>query len=69
VAAPTSQPAAAGAEDMNALYQAAKQEGEFTFYTTLNTNNGQPVVEKLMARYPGVKVNHSRQTSENSKRS
>jgi ABC-type Fe3+ transport system substrate-binding protein len=56
--------AAAPAEDLNALYQAAKQEGELSFYTTLNTNNGQPVIEKFMARYPGVKVNYNRQTSE-----
>jgi len=56
--------AAAAAEDLNALYQAAKQEGEFNFYTTLNTNNGQPVIEKFMAKYPGVKVNYNRQTSE-----
>jgi iron(III) transport system substrate-binding protein len=59
---PSTSPAAA--EHLNALYQAAKQEGEFNFYTTLNTNNGQPVVEKFMARYPGVKVNYNRQTSE-----
>jgi iron(III) transport system substrate-binding protein len=66
VAKPTepAKPAAAPAEDLNALYQAAKQEGEFNFYTTLNTNNGQPVIEKFMARYPGVKVNYNRQTSE-----
>jgi iron(III) transport system substrate-binding protein len=63
-AAAAPKPAAAAAEDMNALYQAAKQEGEFNFYTTLNTNNGQPVIEKFMARYPGVKVNYNRQTSE-----
>jgi iron(III) transport system substrate-binding protein len=65
-ATPTPAPAAkpAGQADANALYQAAKQEGEFNFYTTLNTNNGQPVVEKFMARYPGVKVNYNRQTSE-----
>jgi iron(III) transport system substrate-binding protein len=72
VAGPTTAPAAAAApklaapaaEDLNALYQAAKQEGEFNFYTTLNTNNGQPVIEKFMAKYPGVKVNYNRQTSE-----
>jgi iron(III) transport system substrate-binding protein len=46
------------------LYDAARQEGELNFYTTLNTQNGQPVVEKFMARYPGVKVNYNRQTSE-----
>jgi iron(III) transport system substrate-binding protein len=46
------------------LYESAKQEGELNFYTTLNTQNGQPVVEKFMARYPGVKVNYNRQTSE-----
>jgi iron(III) transport system substrate-binding protein len=57
-------PSTAAAEDVNALYQAAKQEGEFNFYTTLNTNNGQPVIEKFMAKYPGVKVNYNRQTSE-----
>ena len=56
--------AAASGEDQNTLYQAAKQEGELTFYTTLNTNNGQPVIEKFMARYPGIKVNYNRQTSE-----
>jgi iron(III) transport system substrate-binding protein len=55
---------AAQTEDLNAIYQVAKQEGEFNFYTTMNTNNGQPVVEKFMAKYPGVKVNYNRQTSE-----
>jgi ABC-type Fe3+ transport system substrate-binding protein len=55
---------AAQTEDLNAIYQLAKQEGEFNFYTTMNTNNGQPVVEKFMAKYPGVKVNYNRQTSE-----
>jgi iron(III) transport system substrate-binding protein len=49
---------------MNAMYQAAKQEGELNLYTTLNTNNGQPVVEKFMAKYPGVKVKYTRQNSE-----
>jgi iron(III) transport system substrate-binding protein len=63
-AAAAAKPAAPAAEDMNALYQAAKQEGEFNFSTTLNTNNGQPVVEKFMAKYPGVKVNYNRQSSE-----
>jgi iron(III) transport system substrate-binding protein len=63
-AAAAPKPAAPAAEDMNALYQAAKQEGEFNFYTTLNTNNGQPVIEKFMAKYPGVKVNYNRQSSE-----
>lgn len=65
-AKPTAAPAAAAApaEDVNALYESAKQEGELTFYTTLNTNNGQPVIEKFMARYPGIKINYNRQTSE-----
>ena len=48
----------------NPLYDAARKDGELNFYTTLNTQNGQPVVEKFMARYPGVKVNYNRQTSE-----
>lgn len=66
-AKPTAATAAVGAapgEDLNALYAAAKQEGELNFYTTLNTNNGQPVIEKFMARYPGIKINYNRQTSE-----
>ena len=66
-AKPTTAPAAAAkpaAEDLNALYEAAKKEGEFNFYTTLNTNNGQPVVQKFMAKYSGIKVNYNRQTSE-----
>ncbi|HEV7662948.1 MAG TPA: extracellular solute-binding protein, partial [Chloroflexota bacterium] len=56
--------AAAPAEDLAALYTAAKAEGELNFYTTLNTNNGQPIIEKFMAKYPGLKVNYNRQTSE-----
>ena len=51
-------------EDLAALYQAARAEGELNFYTTLNTNNGQPIIEKFMAKYPGLKVNYNRQTSE-----
>jgi iron(III) transport system substrate-binding protein len=52
------------AEDLNALYEAAKAEGELTFYTTLNTNNGQPIVQKFLNKYPGVKINYNRQNSE-----
>ena len=68
-AAPAAKPTAAtaaqtGAEDLNALYDAAKREGEFNFYTTLNTQNGQPVVQKFMERYSGIKVNYNRQNSE-----
>ena len=59
--APTGAPTKPAADP---LYDAARQEGELNFYTTLNTQNGQPVVEKFMARYPGVKVNYNRQTSE-----
>jgi iron(III) transport system substrate-binding protein len=52
------------AEDLNALYEEAKKEGSFNFYATLNTQNGQPVIEKFQKKYPGVKVNYNRQTSE-----
>lgn len=57
-------PSPTAAPVQNPLYDAARKEAELNFYTTLNTQNGQPVVEKFMARYPGVKVNYNRQTSE-----
>ena len=56
--------AATPAEDLNALYEAAKQEGEINWYTAINTDWGQPIVRKFEAKYPGVKINYNRQTSE-----
>ena len=72
-AAPAASPAAAAGaapakpaaqEDLAALYEAAKKDGEFTIYTTLNTQFGKPLTDKFMAKYPGVKVNYVRQSSE-----
>src|SRR5579872_6041572 len=66
-ASPTRAPAAAAAAtapSLDALYAAAKQEGQLTLYTTLNTQFGQPLIDKFSQRYPGIAVKYNRQQAE-----
>jgi iron(III) transport system substrate-binding protein len=46
------------------LYQAAKGEGTINWYTTLSRTIGPGVVKAFEAKYPGVKVNMYRASSE-----
>jgi iron(III) transport system substrate-binding protein len=58
------QPAPPSAESLDALYAAAQKEGQLTIYSTLNTQFGQPLVDKFTQRYPGIKINYNRQQAE-----
>ncbi len=47
------------------LYEAAKREGEFTWYSgQLNAETGEAVGRAFTERYPGIKVNVVRSTSQ-----
>ncbi|HEX3864946.1 MAG TPA: extracellular solute-binding protein [Stellaceae bacterium] len=47
-----------------ALVDAAKKEGEVTWYSTLIVNQIlRPMVDAFNAKYPGIKVNYSRSTN------
>ena len=70
-AAPTAAPAAApkaaakdAAAEIAALYEAAKSEGGVEFYASLAVADAEKVLPKFEARYPGVKVNHTRAVGE-----
>ena len=52
------------AESMDALYAAAKTEGQVALYSTLNTTYSQPLIAKFAEQFPGVTVNHNRQLAE-----
>lgn len=54
----------AGAESLEALYTAAKQEGQITLYGTLNTQFAQPLIDKFSQRYPGIKISYNRQQAD-----
>jgi iron(III) transport system substrate-binding protein len=59
----------AAAQDIPAhereLYDAAKKEGELTWYSgQLNSETGEAVGHAFTQRYPGVKVNVVRSTSQ-----
>src|SRR3954471_7746798 len=57
-------PAAGRAADERALYEAAKVEGQVTWYTTLIINVGvRPLVAAFEKKYPGVEVRYSRADS------
>ncbi len=60
--ASAAQPAAA--ESLDALYAAARSEGEMVLYGTLNTQFAQPLIDRFAQRYPGIKVNYNRQQAE-----
>jgi iron(III) transport system substrate-binding protein len=61
---PAAGPTTTQAETLDALYAAAKQEGQLTFYSTLNTQFGQPLIDKFSQKYPGIKINYNRQQAE-----
>jgi iron(III) transport system substrate-binding protein len=63
-AASASAKPAAGGEDLNALYEAAKKEGEVVFYGSLNTEEATPILKAFADRYPGVKTTNVRAPSE-----
>ena len=52
------------AERMTRLYEAAKAEGKVALYSSLNTDDAKVILPKFEARYPGVKVDHTRSTGE-----
>lgn len=58
--------ASTGAVADQALYQAAKKEGQVTWYTTLIVKQAvRPLVAAFQKKYPGVKVRYSRANSTN----
>lgn len=69
-AAPTDAPAAAkpaakaGAADMDALYEAAKQEGKVVWYSTMNLTDAPKILPLFRAKYPGVEIEHVRTDGE-----
>lgn len=52
--------AAPTTEDMNAIYEAAKKEGEVNLYGSMNEREAGPLNELFEKMYPGVKVNYLR---------
>jgi iron(III) transport system substrate-binding protein len=50
--------------NVSQLYDAARQEGEITLYSSNNIDDMRHVLDRFMARYPGVKANHVRASSE-----
>lgn len=59
--------AAASVETLDArltrLYEAAKAEGKVAAYWSLNVQFADPLIKKFEARFPGVKVDHTRANS------
>jgi iron(III) transport system substrate-binding protein len=56
--------AATAAVDVDALYEAAKREGEVVIYSSNNIDDMRHVLAQFQARYPEVKPNHVRASSE-----
>jgi iron(III) transport system substrate-binding protein len=50
--------------DVSQLYEAARREGEIALYSSNNIDDIRFVLDRFMARYPGVRVNHVRASSE-----
>ncbi len=46
------------------LYDAAKAEGKVSLYSSLNNEDAKTILPKFEARFPGVKVEHTRATGE-----
>ena len=65
-----SSPAATGAapktadQIMAALYDPAKSEGTVAFYSSMNTDDAKKVLPLFEAKFPGVKVEHTRKSGE-----
>lgn len=62
-AATTAKPETAD-ERMARLYEAAKAEGKVAFYSSMNTDDGKKVFPAFEAKFPGLKVEHTRQSGE-----
>jgi iron(III) transport system substrate-binding protein len=45
------------------LYEAAKPEGKVAAYWSLNTQFANPMIAKFEARFPGIKIEHTRANS------
>jgi len=57
-------PSLANAADNNALYHAARKEGEVVWYTTLIVNQAvRPVIDAFGKKYPGIEVKYVRADS------
>ena len=52
----------AGAQD--AIVEAAKKEGRLTWYTSMNIDDSQPLLDAFMKKYPFIKTELWRGSSE-----
>ena len=59
-AKPTKEQNAPQEEDMNAIYEAAKKEGQVNVYASMNEKEANPLIEQFEKTYPGVKGNYLR---------
>jgi iron(III) transport system substrate-binding protein len=46
------------------LYEAAKPEGKVALYSSMNTDDAKIILPKFEARFPGIKMEHTRATGE-----
>ncbi len=46
------------------LYEAAKPEGKVALYSSMNNDDAKQVLPKFEARFPGIKIEHTRATGE-----
>ncbi len=49
---------------MAKLYEAAKAEGKISLYSSLNTDDAKKILPVFEAKFPGVKVDHTRASGE-----
>ena len=49
---------------MARLYDLAKAEGQINLYSSLNTDDAGKILPVFMAKFPGIKVNHTRASGE-----
>src|SRR5207249_11038373 len=49
---------------MARLYEAAKSEGKVAIYSSMNTDDAKKVFPVFEAKFPGVKVEHTRASGE-----
>src|SRR5437762_11952933 len=49
---------------MTRLYEAAKSEGKVALYSSMNTDDAKKVFPAFEAKFPGVKVEHTRASRE-----
>src|SRR3989442_11911666 len=62
----TAKPATTDSPDavMSRLYEAAKSEGKVAIYSSMNTDDAKKVFPVFEAKFPGVKVEHTRASGE-----